>query len=336
MPDLSGDTIPYDHQTRLMMALVDPVLDSDISGLESSDLEQKFLQNKLSREYLTTTGGPEEGAASDQSHRRKRSARAANVCESLVDENINFASMKNLRTTKAMMSDIDLLIPDPSEQARACRVLAAKGFEFYRFRLLAHPRKTMSKMSENDPRPVDIYPDAMWIRKVVCDAEAVVDRAGGPQATPCPADDLYLVATHAYSHMSVSFAELFHGVAILDESSIDWSIVIDNAREYGCFDGLYTYLLLLDEYLAATDRERIPERVFNRIPKELAVSLVDRWWENSTPRSYPVEIPTWLPTIVSSVHHVPRVASRLSLGELWKDFQSHYLAAASQVLLGEA
>ncbi|QSG08229.1 hypothetical protein HSR122_0825 [Halapricum desulfuricans] len=237
----------------------------------------------------------------------------------------------------AMMSDVDLLIPDPSEQAAAAKVLADEGFEFYRFRLLAHPRKVMAKQSAEDPRPVDIYPDAMWIRKVVCDAEAVVERADPcGERTPAPADDLYLVATHAYSHLSVTFAELLHGVQIIVETDeIDWSIAIDSAREYGCLDGLYAYLLLLDEYLAATDRQRVPAAVFDSIPNTWAITLIHRWWKRNRPRSFPIEFPTWLPTIVSSGHHIPRARRQLSPRETWKDFQSHYLTAASKVLLGE-
>lgn len=329
---------PYTREGAHVPFLVDPEFSApnvfDISADLASSL---LLSNKLSREHLTSIDAASQGAEADRAHRLARNERNEEVCAWLNEAGIEYASMKNLRAPKAMMSDIDLLVADPSEQARATAVLAEHGFEFHRFRLLGHPRKVMAKRSDDDPRPVDIYPDAMWIRKIVCNADAVIERADSSgDHRPTPADDLYLVATHAYSHLSVSFAELYHGVTIVEEEDVDWETLIDTASRYGCLDGVAAYLLLVDEYLTLTGRPRIPSTVFDQIPNTWAVTLVRNWWQNSTPRSFPVRFPIWLPTFVSSAHHVPRVASELTPYETVKDFQSHYLAAASQLLLGEA
>ncbi|AWB26400.1 nucleotidyltransferase family protein [Halococcoides cellulosivorans] len=320
----------YAPESAAIAGLVDPAVDRVGDPPDAEVLRA----NKLSLELLPE---PPDEADDQAAHRRKRRERFQHVCELLNDAGVAYASMKNLRTPSATMSDVDLLVPDPREQALAARVLAAEGFEFYGFRLLAHPRKVMAKRSPADPRPVDIYPDAMWIRKVVCDAERVVERANADgQRTPAPADDLYLVATHAYSHCSITFAELYHGVAIVDTESVDWAIAIEAARSYGCVDALYAYLLVLDEYLTATGRGGVPDRVFDAIPRSWITRLVDRWFERSRPRSFPVVFPTWLPTMASAVHHVPRVARQCTTHETLKDFQSHGLTAASKVLLGEA
>lgn len=333
------DPPSFASESIALASLVDPTLSGpDVTDLDPARLSSLLQANKLSRAYLPPGREDPSGAARDETHLAARAERGESVCDRLNEADVAYASMKDLRTPKAMMSDVDLLVPDPSEHARACRVLADDGFDFYRFRLLAHPRKVMAKQSMDDPRPVDLYPDAMWIRKVVCDGEAVVARADTDgRRRPAPADDLYLVATHAFSHLSVTFAELYHGVRVVDEAEdLDWSTALDAAESYGCFDALAAYLLLLDEYLRATDRERIPRSVFEAIPETVAVRLVRRWWSNGTPRAFPVRFPTWLPTVVSSAHHVPRVARRLSVRESVKDLQSHYLTAASQLVLGKA
>lgn len=327
--DTSLDEGKYAPESIDIAALVDP------SIVRKDPPDPTALRaNKLSLELLPD---PPDDADDQARHRQKRRERLDHVCSLLNDAGVSYATMKNLRTPKATMSDVDLLVPDPREQATAARTLAADGFEFWGFRLLAHPRKVMAKRSAADPRPVDIYPDAMWIRKIVCDADAVVKRASvdGHRA-PAPVDDLYLVATHAYSHCSITFAELYHGVEIVDTESVEWEIGIEAARSYGCVDALYAYLLVLDEYLTATGRDGVPDRVFEAIPRTWITRLVDRWFERSRPRSFPVVFPTWLPTLASSAHHVPRVARQCSARETLKDLQSHGLTAASKVLLGEA
>jgi len=292
--------------------------------------------NKLSRELLPT--GADERARDDATHRTKRRKRFERVTRALDNADVSFASIKNLKTPYAMMSDIDLLVPDASDHATAARILAERDYEFYRFRLLAHPRKMMAKQSPTDPRPVDVYPDAMWIRKVVCDPAAVVERAdSSSQRELLPADDIYLVATHAYSHLSVTLAELVHAVAVLDQSEVEWSLLLKQAERYGCRDALLAYNYLLDWYLRATGRDPIPEWVIDTLESGAVSAAVRRWWDGLTePVEFPIEFPLYLPTVLSAAHHLPRVARRRSLRTTYKDLQSHALTLGSMLLRGEA
>lgn len=322
-----------------MAAAVEQVWENgDTSGLPITiDDHQEFLQrNKLSRELL-----PDRvtGSKQDAAHRHAREQRLSAVTEALSEANVSYASMKNLKTPYTMMSDIDLLVPDPREHSVAVRVLAEREYDFYRFRLLAHPRKTMAKQADDDPRPVDIYPDAIWMRKVVCDAASVVSYADSePPRDPAAVDDLYLVATHAFSHLSITFAELFHGVAVLSEaSSFDWDRLCSMACQFGCADALLSYLLPLDEYLAATDRQRIPSKVFDRLRDGFATRAVDRWWNSKEPPyTFPIQFPLMLPTVISAGHHVPQIMRQRSMYTAYKDLQSHALTVASKLIRGEA
>lgn len=337
----SGDaTDEYTPLTRSMISRVDPRLDR-LHGLAPSvdELVDTFRANKLSLEYLDDESVESTEVDAQREHRELREERLRAVTARLNDGGVQYASMKNLRTPAAIMSDIDLLVPDPSEQAQSVRILSEDGYEFYRFRLLAHPRKIMAKTAERDPRPVDIYPDAIWIRKLVCDAERVVSRADRDGTrTPAPEDDMYLVATHAFSHMSVTFAELYHGVRVLEDArEFDWDALLGCAVEYGCADGLYVYLALLDRYLRFAGRDHIPAQAFDRLTEERGGQFARYWWRRfDGPVEFPVEIPIWLANVTSSVYHTPKVARHASLRETLKDFQSHYLAAASQYIFGEA
>lgn len=333
----------YSPSTTKIASLVDPTVDDAAGGVEDVEaLASTLRSNKLSRSYLPVDT---DGAAVDAEHVRVREQRVDTVTDTLNDAGVSYASMKNLRTPRAMMSDIDLLVPDPSEEARAVRALAEDGYRFFRFRLLAHPLKTMSvkqgledvsAMDGEHDRPVDLYPDAIWIRKKVCDPYRVVERADSEgRREPSPADDLYLVATHAYAHLSVRFAELYHGVRAVG-AGIDWEYLVGVAHSYGCADALYAFLLLLDQYLRATDRDPVPESVLDSLSDPLVCRFVSRWFERlDAPVEFPVEFPTWLATAASSMYHTPRIVEHATPREVVKDLQSHYLVAASKLLLGE-
>ncbi|WP_251328604.1 nucleotidyltransferase family protein [Haloplanus pelagicus] len=320
-------------------------IEDDLSGgtrfetddaMDRADLEPALDANKLSRELLGDECG--EGARTDADHRKARRERLERVTEALVAADVSFAAIKNLKAPYAMMSDVDLLVPDPGDHAVAARVLAERDYEFYRFRLLAHPRKMMAKRSARDPRPVDIYPDAMWIRKVVCDPESVVVRAeSAPPREPSPADDLYLVATHAYSHLSVTLAELVHGVAVVEGSDVEWSRLVEQADQYGCRDALLAYVYPLDWYLRASGREPIPEDVVEALETGPVAGAVRRWWDGlEPPVEFPVQFPLHLPTVLSAAHHLPRIARTRSLRTAYKDLQSHALTLGSMLVRGEA
>lgn len=336
----SGGAEAYARATRAVAARVDDRFEGPGDDVEASSLAAHLERNKFSRELLaeTVSGELGEQAAADAEHRERRAERVGRVASILNDAGVEYATMKNLRAPAAMMSDVDLLIPDPGQQARAAKVLAADGYEFYKFRLLAHPRKFMAKRDPADPRPVDVYPDAIWIRKKVCDPHAVIERADDSGTRlPDPVDDLYLVATHAYSHLSVTFAELFHGARCVADPAFDWDRLTRIAHEYGTADALAVYLRLLDDYLVTTGRDPVPREVLESLRRGWMGRLVHRWCDRlEPPLSFPVELPLWLSTVASSVYHVPRVARRATPRETFKDLQSHYLTAASKALLGEA
>lgn len=339
MADSTGPR--YAPATRVVINLVDPAFDADSITdvhLDVRDVEATLRSNKYSRELLVDTPYETDGATDDRARRRAREDRMYSVTAELNEKDIRYASMKNLRGPKVMMSDIDLLVPEPSSVGRAAITLDELGYDLYQFRLLAHPLKVMAKRTETDTRPVDIYPDAIWMRKVVCDARTVVERADDESLRlPAPEDDLYLVATHSYSHLNIRFADVYHGIQCIESASdFDWDYLTDTARRYGCADAMLVYLTLLDAHLSATGREPVPKFVFEDLSSGIVPRLAKRWVDaRSPPLSYPVEIPVWLANVTSSAYHTPRIVRQEGIYKAYKDLQSHYLSLSSKLLLGE-
>lgn len=336
----------YDDVSAAIAGAVDPRLEYAEPDVDRETFVSALRRNKLSREHLERTSFDSTGASADQKHRRTRRDRLEWATDLFDAADVEYVPMKNIRTPKAMMSDIDFLVPDPSESATAVRQLVGEGYELHRFRLLAHPLKTMAVAPEDVGEsttggahdwPIDLYPDAIWIRKRVCDPQRVVDRAANSDPTgPTREDDLYLVATHAYSHLSVTFGELYHGLLVLEaEEPLDWDYLLDVADDYGCADALYLYLRTLDEYLSVTGRGRVPGEVFGQLEQYAICRAIGRWYEGAATGTFPVEIPIRFACGASILHHLPRVARHSTVHETWKDFQTHLLVAGSKLLLGE-
>lgn len=331
----------YSPPTRVIINLVDPEFDRGVPAdvnLTDDQIETTLQSNKFSRELLEDSPYETDGATNDRARRRAREERMYSVVAELNEAGSRYALMKNLRGPKIMMSDIDLLVPEPSSVGQVILTLDNLEYDFYQFRLLAHPLKIMAKQEETGTRPVDIYPDAIWMRKIVSDAEMVVDRAStGELRLPAPEDDLYLVATHSYSHLNIRFADIYHGARCLESSTdFNWKYIVDMARDYGCADAMIVYLRLLDSHLAMTDRQRVPEMVFDKLSSGIVPRLAQRWVDAiSPPVSYPIEIPVWLANVASSVYHTPKIVHREGVYKAYKDLQSHYLSLSSKILLGE-
>ncbi len=246
----------------------------------------------------------------------------------------SYVLMKALRSPFALMSDVDLLVPQPLDIAHIAGELEAAGFALYRFRLLAHPLKIMAAPRRQSPEglpTIDLYPDAMWIRKHVLDGLGVIARRrrqsvrGVSMWTPCPEDDLYLVATHAFAHGNITLAELDHGARLIQPEAFDWSRVLRSATAFGCQDGVYVYLRLLVcvSELVGTG-SNCPAQVIAELERAPACQAVQRWLDRAEHElTLPIRVPWWLSTVRSAVHHLPAVSQRISMSELAMDAATH-------------
>lgn len=134
-------------------------------------------------------------------------------------------------------TDIDLLIPDPHEQERAMEALGGREI-FVRGGLLEGPRRMILQLRNLDI-DIDIYPEACWGGLKVADGTEIVGRRhlknvlGENAYLPSPADDFYLIATHAYSHLNIRRAEIKNCRAIASDASFSWERVWEMASRFG-------------------------------------------------------------------------------------------------------
>ncbi len=253
--------------------------------------------------------------------------------------------MKALASPFALMSDIDFLVPEPVDIARITLELEIRGFRLYRFRLLAHPLKVMAVPDRQDikqPPAIDIYPDGMWVRKHVIDGPGVVERRNADEVrgikvySPSPADDLYLVATHAFSHGAISLAELDHGTRLAAEggSCFDWDQVVRMAEVFGCLNSVYVYLGLIERICEALGQDRVvPKSVVKSLAQRAVNRPIEGWLKRAGESlEFPLRVPLWISTVRSALYHLPAVLGKLRPRELVMDAAVHGFAVGTHLM----
>mgnify|MGYP001067715692 CR=1 FL=1 len=332
--------------------LRDKVCPASALGKVQKILIRKFKENKISVEaMLQWLDGFEERmvtmeAEKDKASRENWMKTLGLVCTLFDARCVQYVLIKALNHPWAMATDLDFLILDPPNELRALETLHEEGYSFFGFRLLAHPLKIMSVgEEEGDTRiQIDFYPEPEWIRKKVCDTEVIFSRKRVSKMgvanvfVPSPEDSLYLVSTHAYSHLAITFAEMMHGLNTINED-FDWEYLSNLANNYGTMDAVYQYVKILDVYslkyrqsdslinqdfLKKCERNRICREIKSRIEKP------------SPSLTFPIEIPGWIGCVYSSLYHTKAMFGHMPFGDLIYDFASHYLALASKAIMGKA
>lgn len=254
-----------------------------------------------------------------------------------------YALMKALGSPNSLMSDVDFLVPEPNDLARVTQALEADGFSLYRFRLLAHPLKVMAILGGQSPQAppcVDLYPDAMWVRRHVLDGPGVIARRrvdvvrGVELYEPSYEDDLYLVATHAFAHGAITLAELDHGLRLTAHEDFDWDRLRARAEAFGCVDSLYVYLRLLAEVCRhAGFGKPVPAAFLRRLAADPAARAPRQWLDQVEGQlEFPLHMPLWLCTVRSALYHLPAVSRRIRPGELVMDLAAHGMAVGAHLL----
>jgi hypothetical protein len=329
---------------------------STISNFGHESLEflvRKFRENKISLEKIlplltvineTNKENFVREAQRDKMFREKWLQTLMFIIDLFNSRGIQYILIKILDYPYALMSDLDILILNPSEELKALEQLSNTGFKTFEFRLLAHPLKLMSlKMDDNDPRiSVDFYPAPAWIRKKVCDTEVIFSRAritdinSKKAVVPSSEDSFYLVATHAYNHLAFSLAEILHGLNVINEK-FDWEYVFNLSQSYGTSDSVYLYLRLLDIYTKKFRRcSFIPKDIFKPYEDLTICRKINSWFERSLRiLEFPVQVPTRIGCIYSSIYHCKIIRAHMTISDLLYDFLTHYLVLFSKAALNK-
>jgi len=251
--------------------------------------------------------------------------------------------LQALRSPFALLTDVNLLVPEPGTLARIARAFENDHFNLYRPRFLAHPLRIVAVSANayaDNAVTVHLYPDAMWIRKHVHDGSEVVQRRirsllrGVDVWLPSPADDLYLVATYAFMRGRTTLAELDHGSRLIHENGVEWTLLMEEARAFGGQDALYAYLRLIQ----ITDRcvglrSMDVEQALTELQASRATHAIRIWLDRVGDRiELPVQFPLVPRTVHSALHHVPAVWNRVGPRETALDLAAHGYAIASHLV----
>lgn len=225
------------------------------------------------------------------------------------------------------MVDVDVLIPNVSEERRALELLRKEGFRPYRAGRLLHPWKMICDGKYVKHICVDIYPDAEWNRTKVGDGKEIVSRrvlskVGGVKAyVPIPEDSFYLIATHAYfQHLRITRAEVLNVISLASAPNFSWKRIYALTKKFETFDPIYAFLRAINLERPNT----INEKVLNTF-SHASTKFVDRLFMNVKKSEFPFRVPIWLGCIIPSFTHTQALVGEVKAGELVFDFISHYM-----------
>jgi hypothetical protein len=268
----------------------------------SSELLLKVCNNSLDN-YLMNN------IIIDKSKRLERSKGIRFLSEIL--KGIDYVLIKDLQVPYVLLSDIDVLVSSYIELVKAAYILEKEECELFSFRLLAHPFKIMATNCKGDTFQIDLYPHPMWIRRQVASNEDVfqtrnfriLDNLKIP--VPAPPMDFYIIATHAWSHLALSLAEVLYLLKIsksLNES--DWFSIIKLAYEWGTADSIFVISLILNILSENLYGYRVvPDNTLKELERiHKASNEAKKWLKGVQKLDFPLIFPTYLSSFYSSLY----------------------------------
>jgi hypothetical protein len=336
---------------RTILSLTDSsaTIDPQVAdGVTAGSLDTAFRKNKLATSAVADTDietpiadeQPLADSIEEHSHQVSNHRERLGIVESTLSDDYDYLHIKALDNPYAVMADVDLLVPDPDDIVGMAENLVSDDYTLKQSRLLCHPLKVNThKYIDGQNNPVDIYPDAIWVRKKVCDGSVVLDRgverdyAGTTIPVPTPEDSFYIVATHAYAHMRLTLAELLHGFEMLSPE-FDWQQVVDTAKQYGSMDSTYFFSRAMSDYADAYRADDpVPEWVLTELSNSYPSRRLDDWYEGAAdPFTLPLYVPTEIACLASSVHYFRRSLGSMPLGDSVYGTLTHYVILANQVI----
>jgi hypothetical protein len=338
---------------QLFRLLIDNVLSNCCSLQDYSanlrKLIRKFRDNKISLKLLASTNLPfkeniEPYIVEDEQQQKEWIETFALVSRLLRQKGIIHVFIKIFRHPWAIMSDVDILPLNPTEELKALEVLHDAGFHFFQVRILVHPLRVLPlkicARKFNASLFVDFYPKPVWTRKIVHENEIIISRRqisevhGIEAYVPSPEDDLYLVATHAYNDFKIPLASILHGLKVISYK-FDWEYLFNLAQSYGTLDAVYVYLRALEVYSAGYLGESIISKdILERYERYKICRSIKKWFEKTYEKrlDFPITIPIKLGSIYSSFYHCGTLLGCVSLSELLYDFLSHYYTPLALLL----
>jgi len=176
--------------------------------------------------------------------------------------NVKYVLIKYLDIPYAYMQDIDLLIEDEKDRHVVFSSLKKKGYTPYSSFLSPHPEKVLF-IKHNSTTPIDIYPEPAWWKisyapKGLITSKRTQKRILGIEVlVPSPTHDLYIIATHGYTHGIVTLADVAYVTKIILDHKVDWHHLLSIAKLYKLEHAVFIYLFLSN--MVIVDRRKNQE-----------------------------------------------------------------------------
>jgi len=185
------------------------------------------------------------------------------VASILNELKVEYVLIKYLDLPYAYVQDIDLLVEKKEDRQAIFSALRDKGFVPYRSLLTPNPEKIeFVKYSCENKIQVDIYPEPSWWKisyapKGLISSKSVEKEILRTKVyVPSPTYDIYIIITHSYAHGIITLGELAYVTELILNSPIEWSSLLQLAKQYKLEHSIYFYLMLVD---GALKNSRIPE-----------------------------------------------------------------------------
>lgn len=324
------------------------------TSFEWKGVFKKFNENKISCEALlplirlisipkNVQTEIRENAENDR-HFRKRYFELIVATNKLFSENkVKHVTIKLIEHPWVIMTDIDILPASPIEELKAIEALHKKNFRFYQFRLLSDPLKIMAKNTECNDLSIDFYPRPEWIGKKVSGLEVIMSNKrmkkiyGVNMIIPSPEDDILLIASHAYNHLSITLPDILHGLELIYNETIDWKYIVASSEKNGILHAIYTYLLFLDQYSRMIhETNAVPQEVVKLFRCYGICRKVEKWFRKgcSETFSFPIRIPFQMGIFLSATYRAKSIMKGHDFHDLLYDLLSHMLMLSSMVVRG--
>lgn len=225
---------------------------------------------------------------------------ASKIIPLLEENNVEYTLMKAFDIPFAHMVDIDLLIEDKSDMIKTISILKKENYEIKKL-LFFYPFKlTATKLGE--PIIVDLYHKPKWYDFTYApegyisssSTSGTIHRVDA--VIPSPELNIYLVATHGYSHGRFTLEELLHVTNIVLKEKPDLLSLVPLARRFRTAHSLYGYIWLvmkiLEKRFECEDSEL--ELFLTKLQKNSLTRYFRRWIERFSPFQYQ-DFPVYIP-----------------------------------------
>jgi len=207
--------------------------------------------------------------------------------------------MKAFDVPDAHMIDVDLLIEDKLDMIRTISILEKENYEVKKLKLFYPYKLTATRPSE--PIIIDLYHKPKWYDFTYA-PEGLVSSSrirgtihGVDTFLPSAELNVYLVATHGYSHGRVTLEEILHITNVVQKHKPDLSSLIPIISKFRTAHALYCYIWLTREILKQFGHEDIElEQFLTKLQRDSLTRYFRRWIEPFSSfqyRNFPIYIP---------------------------------------------